>query len=64
MRASELCKEDLSVRADGTFALDSIVTSIMLEPRLQALLFPLQNASGKGDRDEEVDRLRDEVQRL
>eukprot|EP00973_Karenia_brevis_P066198 9200753-Karenia_brevis.AAC.1 len=36
----------------------------MLEPRLQALLFPLQHASGKRDRDEEVDRLRDEVKRL
>eukprot|EP00973_Karenia_brevis_P041636 5761187-Karenia_brevis.AAC.1 len=36
----------------------------MLEPRLQALLLPLQNASGKRDRDEEMDRLRDEVKRL
>eukprot|EP00973_Karenia_brevis_P062667 8713956-Karenia_brevis.AAC.1 len=38
--------------------------TVMLEPSILALLFPLRQGGGKKDRDDEVDRLRKEVKRL
>eukprot|EP00973_Karenia_brevis_P063419 8815446-Karenia_brevis.AAC.1 len=65
-RASEMAKEDLSKTSDGALPLDGMMRKIMLEPRVQALLFPYRSASGsKRDADgDEVSRLREEVKRL
>eukprot|EP00973_Karenia_brevis_P015903 2175479-Karenia_brevis.AAC.1 len=65
-RAAELAKEDLSKEADGTLPLDNLMRRIMVEPRVQVLLFPHRTASG-GKRDgdiDEVHRLREEIKRL
>eukprot|EP00973_Karenia_brevis_P081640 11318199-Karenia_brevis.AAC.1 len=64
LRCAELCKEDLSVQADNSLPPDGIIKTMMLEPRILALLFPLRQGGGRKDRDDEVDRLREEVKRL
>eukprot|EP00973_Karenia_brevis_P027624 3807467-Karenia_brevis.AAC.1 len=38
-RAAELANEDLSKAHDGSLPLDAIMKQILVEPRIQALLF-------------------------
>eukprot|EP00973_Karenia_brevis_P082075 11380659-Karenia_brevis.AAC.1 len=63
-RAADMAKEDLSLGEDGGYPLDAIVKAARLEPRIQAILFPHRSGSGKRERDDETERLREEVKRL
>ena len=67
MRLAEITKEDLSIRPDGTFALDGLLRRVLLEPRTQLLLAPsrMTGSSSSGQkRDAEIDRLMQENKRL
>eukprot|EP00973_Karenia_brevis_P063913 8884316-Karenia_brevis.AAC.1 len=65
MRVTELLEEDLSVRADNSLPIDSVLPGVLLEPRIQAIMVPLPAASGsKREPNDEVAQLREQVKRL
>eukprot|EP00973_Karenia_brevis_P074692 10379856-Karenia_brevis.AAC.1 len=69
-RATELLKEDLSIRAvagmsTGVLPIDSVLPAILLEPRIQAIMVPLPAAaSSKRESSGEITQLREQVKRL
>ena len=65
-RAAQVCGEDLSMPADGTYPLDNVIHRIMNEPRIQALMFHIRAPERGRQRNEssEIDRLQREVKRL
>eukprot|EP00973_Karenia_brevis_P069356 9644095-Karenia_brevis.AAC.1 len=66
VRMTEMLEEDLSIRADNKLPIDSVLPSILLEPRIQALLVPLPASSGskREPPSNEVAQLREQVKRL